>query len=223
MKISGLPLWARNWQVEQKRKIQHCRFRLWQLWSGSYGFIGILYSIRLILLYSDHLEGRQTIEDHLVHTGTSLYRCTHMMTSSISILVHFFMVLIFVEAGLSTKIMKICTQHKFPTICYIWYYKWGLRPQWNYQALSLTTLTSCHLHTSHLLHYAMPPMLHHASYTTSHLLYYVILCCVTPPMLRDDYHALVCLLGFWHIVLFKFMCGKFLNHLYFRSDILQLQ
>ena len=71
----------------------------------SYRFIGILYSRRLILLYCNHLEGRQTIENHLVHMGT---RRMHIMTSSISILVHFFF--------LPAKIVKICTQQKFPAI-----------------------------------------------------------------------------------------------------------
>ena len=52
------------------------------LWTVSYGFVGILHSSRLILLYSNHLEGRQTVENHLVHMGT---RRTHVMTSSISI------------------------------------------------------------------------------------------------------------------------------------------
>ena len=49
-----------------------------------------LCSGRLILLYSDHLQGRQTIENQLVHTGTSSYQCTHIITSSISVLVHYF-------------------------------------------------------------------------------------------------------------------------------------
>ena len=43
----------------------------------SYGFVGILYSRRLIHLYSNHLEGRQTVENHHVHIGT---RRTHVMT-----------------------------------------------------------------------------------------------------------------------------------------------
>ena len=85
----------------------------------SHGFVGILYSSRLILLYSNHLEGRQTVENHLVHIGTNSYRRTHVMTSSISILVHFFAVFIFAEAGLSAKIAKICTQRKFPAIRYL--------------------------------------------------------------------------------------------------------
>ena len=40
------------------------------------------------------------------------------MMSSISILMCIFAVFIFAEAGLSTKIAKICTQQKFPTIRY---------------------------------------------------------------------------------------------------------
>ena len=42
--------------------------------------LGILYSSRLILLYSDYLGGRRTVENHLVHMGTSLYRSRHIMT-----------------------------------------------------------------------------------------------------------------------------------------------
>ena len=52
------------------RRIQHCWSRLRQLQSACYG---ILYSSRLILLYNNHLEGRQTVENHIVHTGTSSY------------------------------------------------------------------------------------------------------------------------------------------------------
>ena len=98
--------------------IQYCWSWLRQLRSLSYGFVGILRSSRLILLYSDHLEGRQTVENHLVHKGASSYRHTHVMMSSISILVIFFAVFIFAEAGLSVKIAKICTQRKFPAIRY---------------------------------------------------------------------------------------------------------
>ena len=70
-----------------------------------------IYSSKLILLYSD--QGRQTIENQLLH---SLYQCMHIITSPISIFVHFFRSFTFTEAGLSAKIVKICTQHKFPTI-----------------------------------------------------------------------------------------------------------
>ena len=75
----------------------------WQLQSISYGFIDILYSSRLILLYSNHLEARQTIENHLIHMGTNSCRSMHIMMSSVAILVNFFAVLIFAEAGLSRK------------------------------------------------------------------------------------------------------------------------
>ena len=65
------------------RRIQRYWFRLRQLRRVSYGFFGILYSSRLILFYSDNSEGRQTVENHLVHTGTSSYAHTHIVTSSI--------------------------------------------------------------------------------------------------------------------------------------------
>ena len=32
------------------------------------------------MLYSHHLEGMQNVENHLVHMGTSSYRCTHIIT-----------------------------------------------------------------------------------------------------------------------------------------------
>ena len=57
--------------------------------SVSYGFVGILYSRRLILLYSNHLEGRQTVENHLVHMGHVDTRRMHVMTSSFSIFSRF--------------------------------------------------------------------------------------------------------------------------------------
>ena len=53
--------------------IQHCWSRFRQLQSLSLGFVGILYSSRLPFLYSDHLEGRQTVENHLIHIVVSTY------------------------------------------------------------------------------------------------------------------------------------------------------
>ena len=104
-KVSRLPPQARN---------RHVGFSTADLdfdnFVVSHGFVGILYSSRLILLYSNHLEGRQTVENHLVHIGTNSYRRTHVMMSSIFILSAFFAVFIFAEAGLSAKIAKICTQ-----------------------------------------------------------------------------------------------------------------
>ena len=72
--------------------------------------VGILYNRRLILLYSNHLEGRQTTENHLVPT----YAHNDIINFHLSSF--FFVVFIFAEAGLSVKIMKICTQWKFPAI-----------------------------------------------------------------------------------------------------------
>ena len=77
-----------NCHVEQKDSA--LLISPWQLQSISYGFIGILYSSRLILLYSNHLEARQTIENHLLHMGTNSCWSMHIMTSSVAILVHFF-------------------------------------------------------------------------------------------------------------------------------------
>ena len=54
--------------------IQHCWSQLWQLRSISYGFTVIVYSSRLFVLYSCHLEERQTTENHLAHTNTGSYR-----------------------------------------------------------------------------------------------------------------------------------------------------
>ena len=62
----------------------------------------------------------QTLENHLVHTGTSSYQRAHILMSPIFILVYSFAVFIFEEAGLSTKAMKICIQWKFPAIWYLY-------------------------------------------------------------------------------------------------------
>ena len=56
-------------------RIQHHWSQLQKLWSVSKGFVGILYTSRLIFLHSNHLKVRQTVENHLVYTGTSSYRC----------------------------------------------------------------------------------------------------------------------------------------------------
>ena len=84
-KISRLPPRARNRRVGfSTADLDFDNFGV------SHGFVGILYSSRLILLYSNHLEGRQTVENHLVHIGTNSYRRTYVMTVINSILVHFF-------------------------------------------------------------------------------------------------------------------------------------
>ena len=84
-KVSRLLLRARNRRIGfSTADLDFDNFRV------SHGFVGISYSSRLILLYSNHLEGRQTVENHLVHIGTNSYRCMHVMMSSISILSAFF-------------------------------------------------------------------------------------------------------------------------------------
>ena len=88
MKVSRLPPWARNWT----KRIQHTALDFDNFRASLTGsLVFYIYSSKLILFYSDHLEGRQTIENQLVHTGTSLYQCMHIITSPISILVHFFL------------------------------------------------------------------------------------------------------------------------------------
>ena len=63
-KVSRLPPRARNRRVGfSTADLDFDNFGV------SHGFVGILYSSRLILLYSNHLEGRQTVENHLVHIG----------------------------------------------------------------------------------------------------------------------------------------------------------
>ena len=75
-KVSRLPPRARN------RRIGFSTADLgFDNFGASHGFVGILYSGRLPFLYSNHLEGRQTEENHLVHMGTNSYRRTHVMTS----------------------------------------------------------------------------------------------------------------------------------------------
>ena len=102
---------------------------------ASHGFVGILYSSRLISSLQQPIRG-QTVERHRIHTGTNLYQCMHVMTSSTSILVHFFAVFIFAEAGLSAK---ICTQWKFPAIRYIVYINTILQLPVAYETESTTS------------------------------------------------------------------------------------
>ena len=75
--VEALKLWRRQdcyHGVESgllNRRIQHCCSQLWQLRSISYGFVCIVAGD----LYSDYFEGRQTVENHLIHMGTYYY-CT---------------------------------------------------------------------------------------------------------------------------------------------------
>ena len=108
-KISRLPPRARN---------QHIGFSIADLdfdnFGASHGFVGILYSSRLILLYSNHLEGRQTVENHLVHIGTNSYQRTHVMMSSTSILVDFLRFLFLRKQVSPRKSRKFASSEIFP-------------------------------------------------------------------------------------------------------------
>ena len=66
-KVSRLPPRARNWLVNgfSTADLDFDNFRA--------SLLDLLAFFRLILLYSIHLEGRQTVESHLVHMGTSPY------------------------------------------------------------------------------------------------------------------------------------------------------
>ena len=90
-------------------------------WWGSLVFC--IHSSRLSLFCSNHLQGRhyfcgrQTVENHLVHTSTNLYR-HHIMTSSIPSW--------FIFSWFIFSRMQVCPQNhknlhpmKFPAI---WYY-----------------------------------------------------------------------------------------------------
>ena len=61
---------------------------------------------------SDHLQGRQTIENQLVHTGTSSYQCTHIIMSSISVFI-FFAVLFSQKQVCPWKSWKFATSINF--------------------------------------------------------------------------------------------------------------
>ena len=66
-KVSRLPPQARNWLVKgfSTADLDFDNFRT--------SLLDSLAFFRLTLLYSIHLEGRQTVESHLVHMGTSPY------------------------------------------------------------------------------------------------------------------------------------------------------
>ena len=71
--VRSLQPWARNCLVEQKDSA--LLISTLTTLNVSYSFIGILYGSRLILLYSNHLECKtDSVENYLVHTGTSSYR-----------------------------------------------------------------------------------------------------------------------------------------------------
>ena len=104
-KVSRLPPWPRNWLVNgfSTADLDFNNFRA--------SLLDSLAFFRLILFYS--IEGRQTVESHLVHMGTSPYAQNDIINFHLSL---FLAVYIFVEADLFAKITKICTQRKFPAI-----------------------------------------------------------------------------------------------------------
>ena len=72
-----MPARARNWLVERKDSALLISNSTIQ--SISYGFVGILSSLFCSNhLLGRHYRGRQTVENHLIHTGTNSYR---IMTS----------------------------------------------------------------------------------------------------------------------------------------------
>ena len=124
MTVSRLPSWAGNWL----RRIQHTGLDFDNFKASLTGSLAFyIYSSRLILLYSDHLEGRQTTENQLVHTGTSLYRCMHIITSPISIF-FFFTVLFSWKQVCPQKSWKFPPSKNFPLCGSLssWMFtKWG--------------------------------------------------------------------------------------------------
>ena len=105
MPVQQRPNLPSVWRLSQLRRYQDCRhereigfstadlgtqrkfpairysFFLLFFFGASHGFVDILFSGRLSFLYSNHLEGRQTEENHFVHICTNSYRRTHVMTS----------------------------------------------------------------------------------------------------------------------------------------------
>ena len=92
-------------------------------WSISYSFASILYSSRLNLLYSCHLEdcGESS------HSHNS-YQHTHADSQHNDVINLYPSSLFFTEAGWFIKMSKVCTRWKFRAIRYVMYYiwKWGL-------------------------------------------------------------------------------------------------
>ena len=84
--VAVCPL-ARSRARERNRRVGFSTADLISTSTTSECLLRIRWSSRLILLYSNHLEGRQTPENHLVHTGTIHVRSNDV---TISILVYFF-------------------------------------------------------------------------------------------------------------------------------------
>ena len=95
-------------------RIQHCWSQLQQLLSVPYGLFATVYSSMLILLYCDHLEGRQTVENYLVHTGTSSYIPTSTYAYYDVINFHFLWFLFLQKQVCPRKSWKVAPSKNFP-------------------------------------------------------------------------------------------------------------
>ena len=109
---------ARNWLVERKgsalliSNLTTLERFLWVCWYFVYivnGWVSSAATITRWTLYSRQTDCREPSRSHE-------YQFVSHNDVINSLLVHFFAVYIFAEAGLSAKIVKICTQQKFPAI-----------------------------------------------------------------------------------------------------------
>lgn len=86
--------------------------------SISYGFVNILSGIRMTLLYSGHLEGKQAVENHLIHTGllVRIDVCMLAYSMKLNVIVNSSLIC---GSRLVCKIAKICTHRKLAAIQYM--------------------------------------------------------------------------------------------------------
>ena len=70
VKASGLPPWARNWLVEQKDSVV-----LISTSTTPEHLLQVCWCF--VLLYSDHLKGRQTVVNHLIPMGHGKFVLTY--------------------------------------------------------------------------------------------------------------------------------------------------
>lgn len=115
-KVSGLSLWARYWLVKEKGSALLISTSTAQ--NISYGFVNILSGIRMILLYSGHLEGKQALANHLIYTGLLFCIDVCMLAYSMkhNVVVNSSLIC---GSRLVCKIAKIWTHRKLPAIQYI--------------------------------------------------------------------------------------------------------
>ena len=112
-KVSGLSLWARYWLVQQKDSALLISTSTAQ--NISYGFVNILSGIRMILLYSGHLEDKQAVENHLIYTG--LLVCIDVCTLGYTMKHNFVVnISLICRSRFVCKIAKNCTHRKLAAI-----------------------------------------------------------------------------------------------------------